>query len=159
TDLEMVARLEKIRLDRAALFKGENDAPTETAPAYARAFRDYGLDLEALAPQAAGERIGACAIKNRLLAALDHWILVTAKAGSARLLAVAGAAEADSWRDKLFSALERRDPEYLEALAQDRRMRSRPAASQLLLAAALEWLGRRPLAIKRLRQLQKREPS
>src|SRR5262249_40086012 len=94
--------------------------------------------------------------------ALDDWIPLAPKAGPlgrARLLAVARAADGDSWRDALWSAVQSRDHQYLEALAHDQRMQSRPAASRLLLVSALEAVGRRSLALQLLRQYQKRDPG
>jgi tetratricopeptide (TPR) repeat protein len=161
-DLAMAARLEGIRLDKAAMIKDENVVPVEAVPAYAGAFRDYGLDLAALDPEAAAERIQASAIKNHLFAALDDWIVLAPKtepAAKARLLAVARMADGDSWRDHLFSAVQRHDHKYLETLAQELRMQLRPSASRLLLVAALEALGRRTLALQLLRRYQKRNPS
>ncbi len=57
-------------------------------------------------------------------------------------MAIARAADADPWRDKLRSALERGDGDYLEALAREKQVQSLPPASQIRLALALAARGK-----------------
>src|SRR5262249_50303440 len=68
TDVDMVAKLEDIRL---RLLEGKQ-SPEEVAPAgdrmYAEAFRNYGIDLARLEPPNAATRIRNSAIRETLLA-------------------------------------------------------------------------------------------
>jgi len=71
-DLEMVRRLEEARLRRTAVQDGRFDDQASSS-AIAEAFAWYGLDVEGLNPQEAGERIRARSIRMQLAAALDEW--------------------------------------------------------------------------------------
>jgi serine/threonine-protein kinase len=72
-DLEMVLRLEEIWLPRAKHgTEGAYDNRWADA-SYAKAFRDYGIDVEALEPAEAARRIRARTIRLELAAALDCW--------------------------------------------------------------------------------------
>jgi tetratricopeptide (TPR) repeat protein/serine/threonine protein kinase len=64
-DLEMVARLEEI---------GPGYGPGKPIPdAYGQAFREYGIDIEALTPEEAAARIASRPIRVDLATALDRW--------------------------------------------------------------------------------------
>src|SRR5581483_2198703 len=120
----MVARVEAIRLERSAVKQGAFDNAGADV-AYREAFRQYGLDVEALAPDEAAERVRAAAIRDRLVAALDDWALcrpLTDRAGLERLLAVARRADdpPDEWRNRCREAFPRRDRAALEGLAADK---------------------------------------
>src|SRR5262249_49948796 len=71
-DLAMVAELGQIRLGQTAGRGGHFDLASADA-AYARAFRSYGIDVEALAPEDAAARIRERTIAMPLAAALDNW--------------------------------------------------------------------------------------
>ena len=93
----------------------EADDPDGSASdaAYARAFRDAGLDVDALGPEAAAARIRArpAGVALALAAALDDWANRRRKArpkdGDAwsRLIAAARAADPDKTRDRLRDGL------------------------------------------------------
>src|SRR5213079_3109572 len=68
-DLEMVLRLEEIRLPPAEGSRTHEPSGPDDA-SYARAFRDYGIDVEALGPVEAAERIRARSIPVELAVAL-----------------------------------------------------------------------------------------
>src|SRR5262249_36142208 len=74
-DLRMVERLEEIRLRSppSPNYPGIALAGSLSVSAYALAFRDYGIDLEALDAPVAAESIQASAIREHLVAALDDW--------------------------------------------------------------------------------------
>ena len=115
SDMEMLRELEKIRLDEI----GVKDDHYDTSPAdarYARAFREYGINVENLEASAAGDRIRARPIYLELAAALDHWALsvdkpneglTEAKAKRTRLLAIAAAADPDDWRKRFRDLFQR----------------------------------------------------
>jgi eukaryotic-like serine/threonine-protein kinase len=158
SDLDMARRLEEIRLEGAAV-KDENFDNAAADPAYRKALRDYGLDLDVQDPEAVAERIRASSIKNHLLASLDDWMWQGPKPGRpgmAGLTSIARAVDADPWRDKLRDALQRRDGAFLESLAREKQVQTLPPASQLHLAKALAALDKRAPAIEVLRQAQRR---
>lgn len=90
---------------------------------YARAFGSYGFhvapsDADEAATDAFARRVTSSAIAPRLIEALDDWALHERDAGSSeRLLAVARAADADPWRDRLRDSVIRSDPTALAAIA------------------------------------------
>jgi serine/threonine-protein kinase len=115
TELELAARLEKIRLKRAAL-----DNPIafrEAARAYAATFREAGLAVAGGAETAA--LIRASAIREQLTASLDDWALSTPDAAlQSRLLRLARWADPDpKFRDRLRDPANWHDPAALKRLA------------------------------------------
>jgi serine/threonine-protein kinase len=101
SDLRMVVRLDKVRLDRIAISDETLQFDSSTAAAsYADAFRDYGLDVGA-DPESVATAVREAPIKGTLLAALDDWAEQTPDARlRARLIAVACRADPDPWRDR-----------------------------------------------------------
>src|SRR4029077_17906072 len=73
-DLNLVSTLEEIRLQQSQQREGKFDF-AGSDPAYAAAFRSYGLALSLPVPEAA-RRIRASVIREQLVAALDDWIWV-----------------------------------------------------------------------------------
>src|SRR5262245_33721012 len=73
-DFRRLARLEEVRTQGGGVKDGHFDFEAEDR-GYAAAFRDYGIDVEALAPPEAAERVGARAIRVELAAALDAWAI------------------------------------------------------------------------------------
>jgi serine/threonine protein kinase/Flp pilus assembly protein TadD len=139
-DLEMVRRLQEARLVGIAVKLGyeKTHAPGGSViddhfsvvddyledeasdAAYAAAFRDYGLNVDGLDPQAAAEQVRARSIHGQLVAALDDWALAQKalkREGWAHRLAVARAADPDRWRNRLRDYLEGNDPKALEEAA------------------------------------------
>jgi serine/threonine-protein kinase len=98
-DLELAARFEKIRMDRAAFVAGGFAADTAERD-YPAAFAAAGLAPES--PETV-ERIRRSAIRAQLVAALDDWALVTSnEALRWCLMRLASAADPDpQWRDRL----------------------------------------------------------
>jgi serine/threonine-protein kinase len=71
-DIELVARLEAVRLSQASIKDGTFDR-TGAAAQYARAFRDHGIDLTTRKPEEAARRLRESSRPRELLAALDTW--------------------------------------------------------------------------------------
>jgi tetratricopeptide (TPR) repeat protein len=122
-NLDMVRRLEDIRLRNPVEgTEGGSDAKRQDA-LYAQAFREYGVDVELLEPSEAARRVRAPSIRLELISALDHWaqlrrdVLEAADTSWKRLIAVAQAADSDAWRNEVRGALERGDHEKLTRLA------------------------------------------
>jgi serine/threonine protein kinase/Tfp pilus assembly protein PilF len=141
-DVEMVLRLEEIWMPRGRR-AGESDLYNPgRASAYASAFREYGIDVEALEPSKAAARIRARTIRLELALALDFWALVlrdanrSPDAAEGRLLAVARAADPDPWRNQIRTAFGRRDFERLKELAASAHFSEIPLRTLSLLASS-----------------------
>jgi hypothetical protein len=72
-DLDMILRLEGIRLPHPIGGKEGAYEKQGWETAYRAAFRNYEIDVDSLDPQEAATRIRARAIQRELTAALDHW--------------------------------------------------------------------------------------
>src|SRR5262249_26310938 len=136
---------------------------------YRNAFREYGLTVESLDPNEeilnldeAATRIRVSAIRDRLVAALDDWVLTKGLAGFPgrdRLLAIARQADPDPWRDRLRETFGRRDRKTLVQLARDQKVLDQAPATVLLLAMGLSAEDEYALAVAVLRQAQQRHPN
>jgi serine/threonine protein kinase/Flp pilus assembly protein TadD/type II secretory pathway component PulJ len=182
-DLELVARLEEIRLEQAGIKHktpfglpgggkvvggrrtwqlgvqfdlGESDA------AYRKAFRQYGLDLESLAPNETARRIRASAIKDQVVAALDNWAHAkksTRLRDWQRLVNVARLVETDPWHRELQTAILDNDHKRLIEMAKSDKRPPRFPISWLLLANGVYANNELPLAVQVLRRAQLRHPN
>jgi serine/threonine protein kinase/Flp pilus assembly protein TadD len=149
-DLEMVLRLDEIWLPspRSGSEGAHDDRKADAL--YAEAFRNYGIDVDALDPAEASRRIRGRTIRLELAVALDCWAdrrqqglqtrdvvrdgwpddRVPMPASSAaswkRLIAVARAADPDERRDQVRAALEERDRKMLCKLAASAEMTNLP---------------------------------
>ncbi|MHC4913422.1 MAG: protein kinase domain-containing protein, partial [Planctomycetota bacterium] len=159
-DDEMLARLEEIRIRRS----DDLDA-ARTDREYAEAFREYGVDVEALGPEEAGIRVAGAAIAVDLAAALDDWAwLRRAKRqlrekDPARLVAIARRADPDEWRNRLRDAADESDGKALLELAETADVEALPVRSLDLLGLSLEEAGERAAAVDLLRRAVHRHPS
>jgi tetratricopeptide (TPR) repeat protein/serine/threonine protein kinase len=102
-DLEFIDRLERTRMGRATVVDGEfNYAGLDRD--YAQAFRDYGVDVDALAVETSIDRLKTRpALAIPLAAALDEW---------ARCRRVLSEADAAAWK-RLVTVARGIDPEPL----------------------------------------------
>jgi serine/threonine protein kinase/Flp pilus assembly protein TadD len=120
-DLAMVVRLQEIRLEMAAV-KDENFDLGLGDTLYAAAFRDYGIDVEAMEPEEVARRLPNGAIREEMIAALDDWARVIRlqpfpKAGALkRLLLAANAADPGIWRSRVREVLMRNEGSLQESL-------------------------------------------
>ena len=146
-DRRLLDRLADIRSARADDRLGDN-----TDAAYREAFREVGIDPDALAPEEVGRRIQARPpeIAAALAMTLDDWAsvrrdLLNDAAGAKRLAAAARRADPDPWRDQLRDALEIADRPArrarLSALAASTAGQARPPVSLDLLGKALGDVG------------------
>jgi tetratricopeptide (TPR) repeat protein/tRNA A-37 threonylcarbamoyl transferase component Bud32 len=162
-DLNMAASVEAIRLERTGVKDNHFDA-TPSDSEYARAFRDYGIDVEALGP-AAAEQIRLRIIAVELAAALDDWAMARkATRGKVdpswkRLLAVARAADADDVRNRLRDALEHSDGKALARIAAAEQSTALPVSTLVLLGHALRETGALDQSVTLLRGAQRRHPG
>ncbi|MBN2490913.1 MAG: tetratricopeptide repeat protein [Planctomycetes bacterium] len=152
-DRAMVARLEEIRLLAADRWETPGDYEGPTDVAYAAAFRDYGIDVDALKPEDATARIRASAIADALVVALDDWTNVRARRPQTsepewhRLSQAADAADSSRFRHELRAAARAADLEKAQRLAAAPEALTVPPATREYLASALGWLGDVPGAI------------
>jgi serine/threonine-protein kinase len=158
-DRDMLARLEEARLQRAEVKDGAFDQ-ARTAPAYAAAFRHYGVDVERLSPAEAAARLRRRAIRPQLAAALDDWAFLNPDfQPRRRLLSIARAADPDRQRGRLRDALVRNDRQALEGLARSDRLTDLPPATLVLLGKALVQAGAWEEAVAVLRRGQREHPG
>jgi serine/threonine-protein kinase len=164
-DLEMVARLEDIRLRTlSTVIDGSFDRAGADRN-YAQAFRDYGIDVDALPPAEAGRQLQTLAIRVELAAALDDWAVARMEVGQKGdgkwkdLLALARAADGDDLRCRLREALGRMDRKALEQLASASRVEDLPVPTAVVLGLALRATGAVPRAMAVLRAAQRLHPE
>jgi serine/threonine protein kinase/tetratricopeptide (TPR) repeat protein len=160
-DLEMAARLEEVRAHEPSDRTGRFDW-TRLGPEFAQAFRDYGIDVEALAPGEAAELIRGRTIPEELVAALDDWAMLrwrTDRTGAQRLLEVARAADQDRARNRLREAFARGERAYLQKLATSDEIDHFPPSTILLLVSALAHAGATESAVEVLRKAQRQHPD
>jgi tetratricopeptide (TPR) repeat protein/serine/threonine protein kinase len=165
-DLELVAGLENVRLDKmTAVTDGHFDLKGADA-LYGQLFRDAGLDVEAMPAEEAGERIGRSTVAAELAAMLDHWALVRRTIRGAddpswkALLGVARLADPDAGRTRVREALAKGDPQALRELAASEEVFHLPIATLTILGSALgQDEGARGQAEAFLREAQRRHPN
>jgi tetratricopeptide (TPR) repeat protein len=137
----------------------------EVAKNYARAFRDYGIDLAVLPVREAAERIRGRSIWLELTRALDFWSSMCRRAGNLgspdwkQLLDIAMAADEDPWRARLRSALQRGDRRALELLAASTEVASLHPVTLHLVGSALYDVGATEQAVSLLRVAQRHNPG
>ncbi len=109
-DLEFIDRLERIRMERATVVEGKfNHAGTDRD--YARAFRDYGVDVDELPVETSIDRLKARPVLAVVpAAALDDWVFSRRPLSEAdvgrwhRLVAVARGIDSEPLRDRVRAA-------------------------------------------------------
>jgi serine/threonine protein kinase/tetratricopeptide (TPR) repeat protein len=122
-DLELLEKLEQIRLEEGAAGKEGRFDHSRTENRYRQLFREARLDVEALPEEEAAECIRGSTVAVELAAFLDDWAFARERAkgkddpGRKSLLRIARLADPDPWRTKVREALERRDRQTLGELA------------------------------------------
>jgi serine/threonine-protein kinase len=166
-DRRMVERLAEIHADISV-----HGDPKLRDEQYAAAFRDYGIDLEALDPAEAGARIAARPIAIELAGGLENWahnrrarLSPRDFAGARRLLAIANVADPDPWRIQLRDTLGRVHRVRAEAWDELRRLAASadpatlPVPSVNRLASALSEVGDPETAASLLQVAQRVHPE
>ena len=129
----------------------DHDEPVRFAQDLAAAFRRYGLDLDKVDPNLAGQRLGNRESTAQIASEIDNWSLmrrIRLERLDCRTLAqVARAMDLDPWRNAVRDQIDRREADALSVL---RRCASDPGAldqqpvqSLLLLAVLLGDVGER----------------
>jgi probable HAF family extracellular repeat protein len=159
-DLAMISRLDEVRQEMSAV-KGDSFDTGLADRLYGEAFRDYGIDVEALSPDVVGSKMPAGPVRDELIAALDDWMRIRRDMNNKddsdwkRLLAAAGAADPDSWRNGLREAWLRGDRKTLEELARSAPLDRLHPCDVLLLESKLDD----QRAVTVLRDAQQRRPG
>jgi serine/threonine protein kinase/Flp pilus assembly protein TadD len=160
-DINMVDRLERVRLDQSIL-KEEYWDHSSADPAYEATFREYGIDLMTLDEQRAAARIRDSVIWEELVAALDDWVWLIPRVAVARrerIRAVARMADPDEWRNRFREPATRGNRAALMDLAARPEVATLPPTSSVLLARALVSAGAGSTAAKVLAEAQRRSPA
>ncbi len=164
-ELEFVQRLDDIRAEGGSVWG--DPPPDQMAVAdrnYAHAFREFGVDLDALPLDEAVDRIKSCrSILPAVKTAIDDWVAVRnlSKDGTEfrRLVAVIDVVDPDRWRQSLRSALASKDWAAVHRLAASAELDRQSAATLYVLGAALHGTGEYLLEIEVLRRAQWKYPS
>ncbi|HSQ55464.1 MAG TPA: protein kinase, partial [Gemmata sp.] len=159
TDLETAAVLDEIGME------GTGPAARDRVHAeYARVFRNYGIDVEALSTEEASARISASHIKLDLVLAVDRWASSLRSderqldpARWQQLQAISQAADPDPWRMRYNAAREAKDLKTLRELADGAaRMRPRILAA---LGDSLRAADDAKASVAFLRKVQRQYPA
>ncbi len=108
-DMEMLAELEGARVRSTENSVGYDLVQEDSG--YARAFQEYGIDIDALDCDTAARLIRSRAIRYELTVFLDSWSGVRRHMGNRNgkdwkeLLEIARAADPDPWRDRVRKAI------------------------------------------------------
>ncbi len=157
-DLELVARLEEIRLVPLTVKGSDLDGDNAGAiAAYEAAYREFGLPMTDLAIDEAAQRVAASPIRPFLLAALDSWAGLDPE-GRTRLVSIAQRADNDAWRMKYREAILRVDRPALLQLSLLPESLAQSPATLVLLGDLLSRFDR-PAAVKLLGQAQHLHPA
>jgi serine/threonine protein kinase/Flp pilus assembly protein TadD len=161
-DQEMIAKLEDIRSQTAAVWKVVSFDNAGADVEYARAFRDYGIDVLNLLPEQAAEQIKARTIGIELALALDEWAWARKRLEPKghkwqQLLGVAQRADGDSFRNQLREAIKEGDRKSLEQLASSVSVRDLAVPTVMLMVANLRTGS--PQALGLLREAQQQRPG
>ena len=155
-ELELVARLDAIRLNRVTLVEGQFDTAMADRE-YAVAFREAGLGEVGEDPAAVAARVVNSAVIGVLVATLDDWADCATGARRNWVLEVARKADPDPWRDRVRDPAVWRDADALTRLAGEER--AAVQSPQLLAAVGMNLTRLGGNAEPLLRAAQERHPS
>ncbi|MDY3558202.1 serine/threonine-protein kinase [Gemmata sp. JC673] len=146
-DLDLVARLDAIRLNRSES-QGGVMAYERAAAAYEAAFRGAGLGGPGEPAEAVADRVRESFVRTALVAALDDWAILPAPVERRNwLLDVAGRAEPDptAWQSAARDPTTREDRKALAELLEAARVDQESVPLMLALAEALHARGGDPV--------------
>jgi eukaryotic-like serine/threonine-protein kinase len=161
TDQAMEATLEDLRVPRQVDRDDVRAERQRVEDAFRKAFASYGVDLDRLSTEEAARRIEQSAIRDALVAALDHraWIVMDLQAGDpSRLLEIARRADRSDWRRGLRAAIRAGDRDELKRLARLSELDEQPPATLVLLGQGLILLRAEREGVAVLRAGQLRHP-
>src|SRR5262249_28647132 len=160
-DLDMAGKLEGVQLEWF-----EHGDRLRVITDFAKAFRDYGIDVEALPPEEAAARIAASRISADLVLALDDWrrprrggSWVAEEGVRRRVQAIIQIADPDPWRQRCRRAGDDKDLAALRELAASADLTRTNPRSLWALGVALMAAGAADEAIGFLRKVQHHHPG
>jgi tetratricopeptide (TPR) repeat protein len=163
-DLNMARHLEEISAE-PPFARPPVDRARERDSQFAKAFQEFGIDVDALAPAEAVARIGRTRIGLTLVRTLDDWAdqrriaLGPKEAGWKKLAEIARQADRDGWRNEFREAWMRNDRDALRNLMNAVRPGEMPPASLHLIGAASEAVGDLASVMRVLREAQRQYPD
>ena len=148
-DLELMERLDAIRLKRSTVVEGRFDVAADRRFNLARADRDYEKAFREAGwreiehdPEVMAARVKASAVRGALVAALDDWAVCAVNQGRRdRLLGVARRADPDAWRDRVRDPSAWRDPATLAERARTAAVAEQSAPLLVALGERLQAMG------------------
>jgi hypothetical protein len=163
-DLKLVQQLDDIRAQSGTIWGPDVFGLEKTDLKYAEAFRQAGLDIDALPLDEAVRQIQSRrTIAAALIAIFDDWIAVRSANGddaaTRRLRDVLQQADPDLWRRQVREALTRHDWPTLDKLAIASEIDRQPAASVTLIVAAFHAHRRFKAGTSVLHQAQRKFPA
>lgn len=146
-DLELVRLLDAIRAGRCEIATEVRFDFRASAEQYASAFRGAGIDLTNMTLEEAAQQIRSrSAVLAALCPALDDWAVCCRAAGDRStaegVWKLAGLVDSDVWRQKVRQALDSRDAQAMQILAQAPDLMRQPASTLMFLEVALREVGR-----------------
>jgi tetratricopeptide (TPR) repeat protein/serine/threonine protein kinase len=157
--IESTSQPEHARAEEEFFWGREQDAR------FSKAFRDFGIDMDALSPADAAARIGRTSVPQALVRALDEWAPMRKRARGGddpfwkKLLEIAQQSDPDEWRSRVREALQRRDRPALEKLAYAVPIREVSPATVYLLGHVLKDFGALDKAMAVLRAAHRYHPD
>ena len=158
-ELNLVARLDAIRLNRITVVNGHPDW-ARADQEYEEAFREAGMVKVGGDTAAAADWVAAATVRDTLVAALDDWAACATQLELERrvwLLEVARLADPDPWRDDVRRPAVWDDPEALARLTEGEAAAKQ--SPQLLAALGIRLMRPRERAEGLLRAAQQRHPG
>jgi tetratricopeptide (TPR) repeat protein/serine/threonine protein kinase len=167
---KLCSDLEEANMARPTM-AGDHIGAVAAAGQFAKAFKDYGLELkpdqmESLAKRIRAERPD---LRDALIAGLDNWAFISPPrfqaqpgnewASAVELRKIARTADDDPWRTAYRDAVSSKDTATLNDLAKQARERTLPAASVYLLALSLADRDQRAEAVALLRWARDAHPK
>jgi serine/threonine protein kinase len=164
-DVRMAATLRDLSLQAAV--KGDTIDRSRGIDDYRRAFREFGVDVEALPAEEAGRLLGGRTIPAELAAALMDWAVIrsgiapreTAAPLVRHLVAVAQAADPDAGRVKIREAVVMLDVDAMATLAASDQVDTLPPTTLGLLGMALRDMGRPGESVALFTRGQQKHPG
>ncbi len=156
-DIDIVERLDSIRLSRGAFMQGGGIDYDATSRRYAATFSESGLGELHEDPRQVAARLAASPIRKAIVAALDDWATCAAADPRAWILTVARSVDPDPWRDRVRDQDHWADLDHLQNLAADAVVEDQPV--NIMVAMGTRWrrLGGDPTAF--LERVQRAYPN